>query len=604
MEILKKTLPALLVMAILMTVLVVCAPLSSFSALADNSNIGEGAGTLIVKQSDSDTRFFGVIDGMSFTIEAPATTEKIYVAFEDDVGDWQIANQGEVGIVPYIEIDAFNATEAGKYNSVKKYKENGKWYAKVKVHSNGYLHVKAEVRDADSKIEEIEDIIDVTAIDWRAPKLNLEKTEYYADSSDGVYKMQYKMRFEDPYKGTRYTSACSGLLSLLIFSSSSDLSPKVDEGGSKPSEGGDNVDKDDITNSADYNEIVNKNFSENQMPVVDFDAEFTAEKNGYYYFLVVDKSGNAAFGSLFKYTKERLPEYNITTNINGYDATINVKETLDAIQKELDDNKGKINEDIYEDLESSYSIFMECFTSSWIDASRKKDVNKLYYEMIEYRKVFYNALKGPSVRVDVINAELFPGKITVSNLDGSIVNGALYGDEILVTIIVSRWDASDYPEGAKLDMNVGEANYVYKLTYTLTLEGEVVTPTKPLNFAIEKNANCNVLGISASSSSTKYQEVQYTYGNVWLRFSTSYASRDFHLYASYDGPKKDLTWLWITLGVVGGVAIAVGITLIILNKKGIIKIGRPKKATEEPKEEVKTQVVNNKKVKNKKKKGR
>ena len=602
MEILKKTLPALIVTAILMTVLIVTAPLSSFTAQADNSNIGESSGTLLVKQSDNDTRFFGVIDGMSFTIESPGTTEKIYVAFEDDVGEWQIANDGQVGIVPYIEIDAFNATEAGKNNSVKKYKENGKWYAKVKVHSNGYLHVKTELRDPDNEVEVLEDVVDVTAIDWRAPRINLEKTQYYADSSDGIYKMQYRMCFEDPYKGSRYSSACSGLLSILIFSTSEDLNNKVNEGGDKPSEGGDNADEEGITDSQDYHEVYLKSFSENQIPVAEYYADFTAEKNGYYYFMVVDKSGNAAIGSLFHYNKERLPEYNITTNVNGYDMTINVKETLDSVQKELADNKGKVNEKIYANLESSYSIFMECFTSSWIDASRKKDVNKLYYEMIEYRKAFYNALNGPTVRVNVINAELFPGKISVTNLSGNIVDGALYGDEILVTIIVSRWDAQDYNEAAKLDMDVSNANYVYKLTYTLTLEGEPVTPKEPLAFAVEKEANCDILGISASSSNVNYQEVQYTYGNVWLRFSTQYASRDFHLFASYDGPKNDLTWLWITLGVVGGVGIAVGITLLILNKKGIIKLRAPKKPVEEPKEEVKNKVVDNNKAKNKKKK--
>ncbi|MBO8424596.1 MAG: hypothetical protein IAB16_06210, partial [Firmicutes bacterium] len=111
----------------------------------------------------------------------------------------------------------------------------------------------------------------------------------------------------------------------------------------------------------------------------------------------------------------------------------------------------------------------------------------------------------------------------------------------------------------------------------------------------------------------EYDTGKFVYGASWVRFETSYNNADYYFVTAESDPEGDgdkLMPLWITLGVLGGLAVIAGAVIGILFALG--KLPRKKNAdkavadaSEEKTETPKDETSDNKRIpsnKSKKKK--
>ena len=199
-------------------------------------------------------------------------------------------------------------------------------------------------------------------------------------------------------------------------------------------------------------------------------------------------------------------------------------------------------------------------------------------ELKEFKDAYRN---GATYEVEIVNDDLLFGEIKVLNLDSAAVE-ALGGDIVKVKITVARFEADNYDGGkASALSGIGNARYVYRLVYELSVNGVVsAIPESALIFNIEVPEKVTAVALLVGSQDG-YESKNFSYGVSWMRFETSLNNATYYLVTEEndDGDGSGLLPLWITLGALGGVALAAAIAVAVLYATG--KLPRSKKAAED-----------------------
>lgn len=199
----------------------------------------------------------------------------------------------------------------------------------------------------------------------------------------------------------------------------------------------------------------------------------------------------------------------------------------------------------------------------------------LFNELSTAYREFYDAnINGADYSVKVVNRELFPGTISVNNLNKSTFS-ALGGDEVVANITILRYEAGEiagFPD-------TGKANYIYRFIFTITVNGvRNAVPQYPIWLEISYPADSVSTVLFAACDYTDggspaqegFVPLDYYYGRGWMRFAAGQLNaREFYLAAEVRSGAAGgkLFPLWICLGIIGLAGVAAGIYLILLKKK-------------------------------------
>ena len=559
-----------------------------FGAYADNnSSIGSGGGTLEVKDVSEYPVVAGFNDayrGVTLRISAPQSVTGIYIAYDvdasntddsqlvDDLWSWAIKGDDvEDSEIPYMKVTGAGSVtreDEGSYfdaewseietvNSTKR--------LTVTVHINGELNVMCTL---DGENPMYANYI-VRNVDWEPPTVKADKygnlvAAYRITESDGSYALNCSASFTDRQFGA-FGSGYSGIGYAEVFYTDTELTTDdIPEGSEGP----------EMHPVASYDK-----FPEGTAQI-DFTLEFAIKSDGYYYYYVIDRVGNQEMGPLFGYKVEISVDERFTVQSvgnNGHVSTLNVEENMINYGAEIENNKDKVNAALYEKAYAAYSALMLSFMSSSPGASEQ------YFafvsgELKEFKDAYRN---GATYEVEIVNDDLLFGEIKVLNLDSAAVE-ALGGDIVKVKITVARFEADNYDGGkASALSGIGNARYVYRLVYELSVNGVVsAIPESALIFNIEVPEKVTAVALLVGSQDG-YESKNFSYGVSWMRFETSLNNATYYLVTEEndDGDGSGLLPLWITLGALGGVALAAAIAVAVLYATG--KLPRSKKVAED-----------------------
>ncbi len=584
----------LILIVFLVTAFAILLATPSISAVADNQDSIGSSGT-VLEISDVSARPNGMdyssqTTGRTLKVTMPRSTTHAYIAYEVDIGYdlWAIKGDEDVDKdVPYIEItaenEAFNVTDSrlGEITSswTNIVEKNGKFEFDLTVHFNGELYVYLTL---DGESDPMKDTHIVKEIDYVAPVMRKGVPAHGLKNENGQYVITCTATFEDVALTTQYGlySASSGLQAISILRADVKLEGDM---GAEAVKGLELVD-------GGYWEIIN----EEQM-VKTMSLTFNLDKDGYYYYLVIDRLGNVNVSMMlgdkferknFTDTDDRFMVYNSVGGLN-----VSVKSVMSQIGTELAENEGKVDETIYNDTMSAYSTLLLKFYSrgdiKTESVEKRDEISSEYWTFYNNQyQVFSNALSlGATYEIETLNGELLNGSITAINL-GKESFPALSGAKVVASFNVVRYDGKDISEDLKELADLGSDVRAIKISYKLTENGvQSKIPTVPIDYEI-----VNLKGMSKFKLFLKtesgYVDAAKIVGDNNVRFSASYNGAEYYLVYVEESTDETLLPLWITLGVVGGVVIIGGVVVAVLIKTGKIKIKKREKINEDTKKEI------------------
>ncbi len=568
----------------LVTVFAVLFGATNVVAVADNQSSIGASGT-VLEISDVSARPNGMdyssqTTGRTLKVTMPLSTTHAYIAYEVDIGYDLWAIKGEEDLdknVPYIEITAENTafkvtdSKLGEITSswTNIVEKNGKLEFDLTVHFNGELFVYLTL---DGETDPMTDTHIVKEIDYVAPVMRKGVPAHGLKNENGLYVITCTVTFEDLALPSQYglNSASSGLQAISIMRSDVKLEGDIGE---------DNLQGLEIVDGG-YWEIINA-----EQMVKTMSLTFNLDKDGYYYYLVIDRLGNVNISMMlgdkferknFTDTDDRFMVYNSVGGVN-----ISVKTIMSTIGTELADNEGLVDESIYNATMSAYSTLLLKFYSrgdiTTESTEERDELSAEYWSFYNNQyQIFANALSlGATYRVETVNEELLNGKITAINL-GTEAFPALAGSEVVASFNVVRYDGKEISEDLKELADLGNDVRAFKISYKLTENGvQSKIPTKAIEYEI-----VNLKGISKFKfflkTETGYVDASKYISENSVRFSASYNGAEYYLVYVEESTAQTLLPLWITLGVVGGVALIGGVVVAVLIKKGKIKIKKTK----------------------------
>ena len=584
---------------------------SLFAYAANDDFIGSGGGYLevaditqgeVIGHSSAKT-------GRTYKITMPLAANGVFIAFDvassEDI--WAIRDDENKEDIPYLQVT--EKVDEHKVTTNTLGTIYSSWSAVsitedekivfVTVHQNGVLYVKCTLPE-ESPLEES---VIVNKIDCLAPIMHpFNFIRGLRDENGKPIFLCKNTVFEDKTdtSGT-LSSSRSGVQEVLIIRTDVALGPDTDR---------DSLNSDGIEKIASWTPLSLSTTTAKAY------VDFTISKDGYYYYFVVDRVGNLNISLLlgdkferedYSQTDDRFFVYSKTGDI-----TFSVKDKMISIGEEIEQYADQVNEAIYNNVANAYSALLLRFYSG----ASETDLLGVSEEWFSFNKneylAFCNAYgAGATFDINVTNKDLLPGELTCRNLNKNTVN-ALAGDKVVADFIVARYNLNEIdPQiGQAAGITIGSA---LKLSYKLTVEGVVSqVPKSNLGFYLETGADMSNVVVVVKKDEG-YVRLQQIRGLNFIEFYTMLNQADFYVVYEVEEETDNLLPLWITLGVVGGVAVigvAVYFILLKLNKlpKWLMfkkKTVKAEIATEVNEEEapVVTKKANNKSKKGKKKRG-
>ncbi len=586
-----------LVFAVLLLAVAI-APNGGVNALADNSSdIGQSGANLEIADitaRENGLDYSSQTTGRTLKITMPFSVTHLYVAFEVDIGYDLWAIKGEEDIdddIPYIEIvdeqKNFTVTDT-MLNEIKSSwtaisELNGKKVCTLTVHFNGELYVTTTL---EGETDRLSDTHIVKEIDCIAPVMKSGVPAHGLKNENGKYVISCTATFEDSSltsTGGLY-SARSGLQAISLIYSPYELSSikQEDLGTLEILDGG-------------YWEIITLG---DMVPTKSL--TFTLDRDGYYYYFIIDRMGNSFFGMMLGGKFDRTDYVDTDDRFMIYDdigdVEYSVKAKMSSIGEELSEYDGKVESTIYQTTMEAYSTLLLKFYSRDYDnetLAEKKDLSKEYFNFVNTVYVtFKNALSiGATYTVEMLNGEIFQGEIKALNLNKETFP-ALSGATVVASFNVAKYDTKDVPEELITLAGLGEGARAYKLNYKLTANGlQANIPVSALIYEI-----VNLKGIDECKLFIKTEsgylllnnenDLYFSEGKKYLRFSNALNAGEYYIVYTEESVAETLLPLWISLGAVGGVAIIGGAVVTILIKSGKIKLKKNKTKTVESQENI------------------
>ncbi|MBO5775809.1 MAG: hypothetical protein J6R35_00380 [Clostridia bacterium] len=619
MEILKssKCLARKVALGVLaITIILTSAVLGGVGSVAyadSSSDIGSSGGSIEIDDITAveTTTYSSAQTGRTLKITVPLATEKLYIAYDLDSSEnvWAISNgDKDADDVPYIQVT--EKVDEHKVTTKTLGEIYSSWSAisvvnemqvmTVTVHQNGTLWVKAEL-PGEKALEESTLVDD---IDCLAPILESGRLISGIRNENDRAIFVCKASFADLTDSSgRLASARSGLAEILILRTQEALSSETNR---------EDVEGSGIDIVAQWKPL--SPYTATIRNVVDFEVD----EDGYYYYFIVDRVGNLYIGMFFggKFQREGQNEtddrFYIKDLSNGI--TYSIKSVMTNIGVELDQYSDKVNGNIYNNAMAGYSALLLKFYSG----ASTTDIDAISAEWYRFYNNEYTAFRnaysiGATYTVNVTNKDLLDGDLTCRNLNKDTIK-TLAGDAVVADFIVARYDLQELDSGiaTAAGINLG---YAYKLTYKLTIEGRVsATPVTNLDYYLTAINDGKIVVVVKTADG--YSTPQQIRGLNYVEFYTQLNQAEFYVVYEASENSTNLLPLWITLGVVGGVAvIGVSVYFILLKLNKLPKALMPKKkgakavaesedqTADNAEEPVVTKKANNKSKKGKKKRG-
>ncbi len=576
-------------------------------ARADNSDIGQSGGAIEiadVTEGKVSATFSNRETGVKLKITLPLASTDVYFAYEVDSSEQVWAIKGNANIdddIPFIKhegaVEKFEVPSTTLMDKVESaWTDITEVYEKrvfyIDLHFNGTLFVKCKMAGESEMLEATSMVKD---IDNLAPSIQKGIVTHGKTNAQGKFVFEMTSTFIDGASTGMLSSARSGLSEILIIRTDDAL-----ENMSEESLEGEGIER-----------ICAWELLSPLQALLTQKVTFTIDKDGYYYYFVVDRVGNLNIGMLlggkferenYSQTDDRFLVHDSSAGSSG--VTFSVKDYMTTIGQELDNYNGKVNSKVYTDALESYSALLLRFYSGASDS----DLEGVSKEWFSFYKNEYTAFKnaysiGATYEVSLVNGDLLNCSISALNLNKDVLP-SLGGDAVVAEFIVAKYTLSELPSG----VNVGYAKgYAYKLSYKLSVSGVVSSiPKTPITYEIMSIPTDISEFTIVQKVGDKYVECVGTKGENWLRFSTDLNGAEFYLICS-ESEESNLLPLWISLGAVGGVIVILGIVYLVLLKLGKLPEKLRIKAKKESKVVEETPVVEEskqakKKIKNKSKK--
>ena len=574
---LKRRAGHLLVLCSLMLIILLIAfsPLATGGTLAyaDNSDtIGSGGGAIEIDDVTEglvNRTYSNFERGRKLKVTLPMSTVSVYFAYEIDSSEQVYAISGEADIdedIPYllhegkVEKNEVETKTLGKVTSawtdISVVYEKKVFY--VEVHHNGTLYVECTLDGESDRLKATSLIKD---IDGLSPKMQTGIIAHGLQNEMGQAIFECTATFEDARAGNTLAQARSGLAEILII--------RTDVALSDMTEG--ELESADVETICAWEPLVNAQI------VLSQKVTFTIDKEGYYYYFVVDRVGNLQINEMLggKFSREDYSDtdsrfYVTDSSAGSSGVSYSVKNYMITIGEELSEYEDTVNGEVYTKALSAYSTLLLRFYSGESQTNRE-GISKAWFSFFrnEYT-AFKNAYSvGANYSTNIINGDLLPASIKCLNLSSETIK-CLGGDEVKASFIIARYEGSEIDQEL-LNLYGNTKNVkAYKMSYSLTVNG--VASTVPKSeliyeiFGLPESVNNFKVYLKTSNG---YVECNQVKGENWLRFtSKDLNSGDYYLIYEDTSKTTNLLPLWISLGVVGGLAVVGGVVVLVLWKKG------------------------------------
>lgn len=493
-------------------------------------------------------------NGQKVFIKSQKNTKEIFIAFETDK-EWLIAAENiKENEIPYISVRDLNIKNSELY-SIPVQQADNTFITTITVRSNGSLHVKCV--NNDNTIDELPPLgYDIKTIDWVAPNVLRDTIGFWVENIQGAEKKgHFSISINDTFIGLIYPTATSGILRGEVLRTTPELTQYIVE-NSTP-EDNDKIDIEKIKEEVDYETIVI--FGEKR----DNDTiEAVFVKTGYYYLFLEDKVGNSALYLLGQYTQMAPEGYNIKKGeqtLNIYEYIAQAEEYIGFYKDKNDFNQNRVTE-LKKELDNLYYTF---------STSTENDARLLAYDSFMMQKhIFEKAIEGPMIIFEIKGEENFIGEVICTNLSKDLVT-MIDGDILKLKIIISKIQNILEIQKDILDMKKGGQKQCIKLEYTLYKNDEPVVPSKPLKFQFNHKEKINNLEIIATIDGLNATElvVEQQTSQSFIISSLRSNREILIFFDSYKEVKRDLTLIWILLGVYISISVFLIGTMILLAKK-------------------------------------
>lgn len=506
-------------------VIIITGALSALGAGVVSANAaGADDIPLVYVENPNNVKYFNGVDGVNLRIECSLATEELSYVFETDYKD------------PY------KGTLVLSEDSEKKIKR-----AMYNIKENGIMQVTAKVKLADGSYEEVQSeeyVID--NVDYMAPQLKQSEESYYYQNNI----LHYTLFVYDNISAQKMTAA-SGLGGIMVCF----IKPEFD------------YEIEDINNivlteaiEAGHVGIVYEKSYGNTLRVYQYEKfEFKAEEDGLYFVYAFDNIGNATVHFLFPLAIN--PEF----TLDG----LNLTSIIETARNQADTGAGKYKQSILDALYDNADALLLAFQKNESDDVKRQALNALRAAQREY-----NNAEARIAEPVVINGEFLPGTISIRELNAATAN-LLKGETATPNFIIADY-GSNLPANVISAAGLQNANKVIKITYTLKKGESLLTPLRPLVISMTIPTTYKEAVVVSGSDTLGFRVENSEKGGAFLQFESSYSNREFYIVIYDEVNKANLLWLYITLGVIGGLLIIAVILYFAVFRKRLTA----KKATQ------------------------
>jgi len=395
----------------------------------------------------------------------------------------------------------------------------------------------------------------VTKIDNKAPKIS---SLVLAENMIGA-GLKYNVTVTDNQSDVQLT-ARSGIYKIIVYHYNPSVG--VDFGGTTK----------EITNAlkAMFTPVQEKTYDSSSVATSQT-VQFVADDNGWYLLYMSDQLNNNTYTSLFKYTES--PQFNVSLDFGfGYephsmDGLVSECETL------LEEESGKINVDIYNNLKASLQSFIVACQINDTEAN----IRKAYFAL-KAAKTDFSAATVTIPEPEFINEELLDGDIRVINLGA--VTSLLPGDRLELGGIITSYTASDLSRFAYRDVlelaGIDNPDKVIYLSAKLIKNDIQCIPRVAMIYQIEFPADAEIALIASVDGAVTFSVKEISRDGNTVQFSSSAHSEELFFVIKYAESGMDNGLLiGLSAGAAGLVVIIV--VIFILIKNGVIKTGKGSK---------------------------
>ena len=554
---------ALCSLVILIILLAVLPLESGIVASADNQDIiGSGGGYIEIADVTAglvSATYSSAKTGRTLKITMPKSTVNVYFAYEVDSSEQVWAIKGDADIdddIPYLthegKMDKFEVSTKTLGKVESSWSDvtivNDKKVFTVTVHFNGTLYVECLPEGETNRLSNSHLVKDV---DCLSPKMQTGIIANGLRNEQNQAIFECSSTFVDGVNEGTIASARSGLQEVLIIRTDVALSDMTEES----------------VENANVETVLSWEPLTPTQVILSQKVTFTIDKDGYYYYFVVDRVGNIQINEMLggKFSREDHSETDSRFDVfdkwaGSSGATYSVKNYMIQIGEELSEYDGKVQSKVYTDALEAYSTLLLRFYSGESQTNREGISNAYFSFFNNEYTTFKNAFSvGATFTSSLVNGDLM-GNVTLHGLNfNKETVPSLGGDDVRATFTVAKYSGTELPTALQSEIGDLKGVGAYKLAYTLTVSGvQSTVPNTPVGFELigfDSNQKNFTIYLKTDSGFIKPEQIQMENG---IRFSTALNGAEYYLVYTETDPATDLLWLWITLGVVGGAGMGVG----------------------------------------------